>query len=127
MLREGSVGGNVFLCERNERIGVLGNRIHDLRKGSVGIAAVVLSDGDGGVDVFEECERSLVDVEDMTGVPLRNGIVEKFGGGGGDQIPVELADEGLMSWESFTMGFLLGTHPRHIVQLQYLVLLGSFR
>jgi len=58
-----------------------------LGEGRVGVAAVVLADCDGGVDIFEEGKRRLVYNKVVASFPLSDGVIEKFCCGSGDKIP----------------------------------------
>lgn len=58
-------------------------------KWTVGVAALVFADGDVGVEIFEEREGGFVYDEAVAGFPLGDGVIEEFGGGEGNQVPVK--------------------------------------
>ena len=78
---------DVLLGEGDEGVGVGGHGIHDLGEWGVGVAAVVLADGDSWVDVLEEGEGGLVYNEVVTGLPLCYGIVKELCCSSGDEVP----------------------------------------
>lgn len=87
MLGKRAVCWSVLLSYGSEGVRVGGDGSHDLREGRVGVAAVVLPDCDGGVQVFEESEGGGVDIEDVASFPLCDSVVEELGCRGRDQIP----------------------------------------
>jgi hypothetical protein len=86
-----TIGWDVFFSYSDEGVGVRGDSIHDLNERGVGVAAVVLADRDGGVDVFEEGQGGLVYDEVVASFPLSNRIVEEFCCGSGYEVPLTLS------------------------------------
>lgn len=89
LLGERTIGWDILLDDGDKAIGVGGDGIHDLAKGTVGVATVILADCGSRVDILEERKGDFVDVEVVASFPLGHSVVKKFSGSESYQIPAQ--------------------------------------